>query len=200
MKQISKQEPQLYQDFIRQNLPTKWNDVSLSIGYELRMHILMEEQNYQCAYTEIRIEPEDSHIDHFRKQSLFPNMRFDWNNLLVSGNSEVYGAKCKDKKLKKPEDYQFLINPVIDNPKDYFSYSLTGDILVDKDDPKAIVSIDYFNLNDYALLEQRKQVIREIQEMYKQFTVEELIKYIGKFESLIRSIYSDLKAIEKVAK
>ncbi|WP_069471644.1 hypothetical protein [Candidatus Marithrix sp. Canyon 246] len=170
MKQISKQEPQLYQDFIRQNLPTKWNYVSLSIGYELRMHILMEEQNYQCAYTEIHIEPEDSHIDHFRKQSLFPDMRFDWNNLLVSGNSEAYGAKCKDKKLKKQEDYQLLINPVIDNPK------------------------------DYLLLEQRKQVIHEVKEMYKQFTVEELIKYIGKFESLIRSIYSDLKAIEKVAK
>lgn len=198
MKQISKQEPKFYQDFIRKKLPTEWRDVSLSIGYELRMFMLMEEQNYQCAYTEIRVEPEDTHIDHFRKQSLFPNMRFDWNNLLASGNSEAYGARYKDKKLKKQQDYKFIINPVVDNPKDYFTYSFTGDILADENDSKAVKTIDYFNLNDYALLEQRKQVIREIQEMYKQFTVEELVKYIGKFESLIRSIYSDLKAIEEV--
>jgi uncharacterized protein (TIGR02646 family) len=198
MKPISKKEPPFYRDFIKQNSPTEWSDVSLSIGYELRMLMLMEEQNYQCAYTEIRVEPEDSHIDHFRKQSLFQNLIFDWNNLLVSCNSEAYGAKCKDKKLKKREDYQFLINPVVDNPKDYFIYALTGDILVDEHDPKAVMTIDYFNLNDYALLEQRKQVIREIKEMYKQFTVDEFVKYIGKFESFIRSIYSDLKAIEEL--
>jgi len=70
--------------------------------------------------------------------------------------------------------------------------------LVDEHDPKAVMTIDYFNLNDYALLEQRKQVIREIKEMYKQFTVDELVKYIGKFENFIRSIYSDLKAIEEL--
>jgi hypothetical protein len=126
-------------------------------------------------------------------------MIFDWNNLLASTNSEAYGAKYKDNKLKKREDYQFLINPVIEDPKDYFTYSFTGEILAIENNSKAIMTIDYFNLNHHALLEQRKQVIREIQEMYKQFTVEELVKYIGKFESLIRSIYSDLKAMDEMS-
>jgi hypothetical protein len=57
VKLIPKQQPEFYQEFLEQNSPTEWSEVSRSIGYELRMHILMEEQNYQCAYTEIRVEP-----------------------------------------------------------------------------------------------------------------------------------------------
>ncbi len=97
MKQITKTEPQIYGDFITQNSPPEWGDVSKAIGYDLRMHLLIKEQNYQCAYTELRVEPEDTHIDHFRKQSLFQRLKFDWNNLLASCNSEAYGAKYKDK-------------------------------------------------------------------------------------------------------
>lgn len=196
MKQIVKNEPQAYQDFIRQNLPSEWEEVSLAIGDELRRYLLMEEQHYQCAYTELRVEPENTHIDHFEKQSLFRNSKFDWNNLLASCNSEKYGAKYKDKKVRRREDYQALINPVIDNPNDYFTYSLTGEILVDEDNPKAVITRDCFNLNDHALLEQRKQVVRNMRAMYRQFTVDELVEHIGKFESLIRAVYSDLTIIE----
>jgi len=109
VKQISKKAPQFYRDFVRKNSPTEWSDVSLSIGYELRMLMLMEEQNYQCAYTEIRVEPEDSHIDHFRKQSLFQNLIFDWNNLLVQeGESFRTTQKSKKSDFFKKSDFSVV--------------------------------------------------------------------------------------------
>ena len=71
MKHIAKQEPQIYRDFIEKHSPAEWGDVSQVIGYDLSMHMLMEEQNCQCAYPELHVEPESAHIDHFRKKACF---------------------------------------------------------------------------------------------------------------------------------
>ncbi len=70
---------------------------------------------------------------------------------------------------------------------------MTGDILVDESDKKGKITRDLFNLNDYALVEQRKVVATYVMVMYKQFSVGELVGFIGKFESFIRAIYADLK-------
>ena len=42
-------------------------------------------------------------------------------------------------------------------------------------------------------MEQRKAIAGVITSMIHQFTVEELIDCIGKFESFIRALYSELK-------
>lgn len=92
-----------------------------------------------------------------------------------------------------------MINPVDEDPQKYFNYSITGEILAyEKDnDRKAKITIDSFNLNNYALLEQRKLVASQVIAMHNQFSVEELIGFIGKFESFVRSVYADLKKIER---
>jgi len=158
--------------------------------------MLKEEQNSQCAYTEIHLGPENSHIDHFRKQSLFPKLIFEWNNLLTSCNNEYYGAKFKDKNIRKKEDYQYLLNPIEDESQRCFKYSMTGEILTDEENRKGKFTIDSFNLNDYALVEQRKIVASHVKAMCKQFSIEEIIVFIGSFESFIRAIYTDLKNVE----
>lgn len=158
----------------------------------MRTHMLMEEQNFQCAYTEIRLEPEQSHIDHFKKKSLYPKLTFHWNNLLTSSNYDFYGARFKDKHIKKAH-YQNFINPVIENPQQYFTYSFTGEILIDPKDEKAKLTVEIFNLKDRSLVEQRKTIAGVITSMIHQFTVEKLIDCIGKFESFLRALYSELK-------
>ncbi|MDM8549756.1 retron system putative HNH endonuclease [Desulfobacterales bacterium HSG2] len=170
--------------------------MSEKIGYDVREYMLKEEQNFQCAYTEIHIDPENSHVDHFRKQSLFPKSVFEWNNLLASCNNEYYGAKFKDNNIKRKEDYQCLVNPVKEDPRRYFKYSITGDMLANEENGKGQFTIDSFNLNDYALVEQRKIVASHVKAMCKQFSLEEVIVLIGSFESFIRAIYADLKNIE----
>lgn len=191
MKRIDKIEPDIYRSFLEQKHPIEWAEVSCSIGSKLREYMLSKEQKNQCAYTELCVSPDNTHIDHFRKQSLFPKLKFEWKNLLASCNSDRYGARYKDKRVKK-EDYQSLINPVDEDPNDYLSYSLTGNILAKENNQKAIKTIEYFNLNDHALLEQRKQVIHYMRSMYKQCSADELVRDIGKFESLVRAVYSDL--------
>ena len=192
MKKINKIEPDFYQNYISANKPDTWKQVSFDIGFDMRTYMLMEEQNFQCAYTEIRLEPEQSHIDHFKKKSLYPNLTFHWNNLLTSSNYDFYGARFKDKHIKK-EHYQNIINPVVENPQQYFSYSFTGEILVDPKNEKTKLSIEMFNLNDRSLVEQRKAVAEIVKSMYNQFTVEELIDCIDKFENFIRALYIEFK-------
>lgn len=196
MKKIDKTEPDFYKEFVVQNNPRSWRDLSEKIGYDTREYILREEQNFQCAYTEIHLDPDNSHVDHFRKQSLFPEAIFEWNNLLTSCNNEYYGAKFKDRRIRKKEDYQYMINPVEEHPRRYFDYSITGEILTNNKDGKGKFTIDSFNLNDYALVEQRKIVAYHVKSMCKQFSAEEIILFIGSFESFIRAIYNDLKSIQ----
>ena len=115
MKRINKKEPVFFSEFIRKKKPVEWDEVSCAIGKDIRTYILsgskpeskkeqnnFSEQNFQCAYTETDIEPKSasSHIDHFRKQSIFPSLKFSWSNLLVSTNNESFGAKYKDNKFR----------------------------------------------------------------------------------------------------
>ena len=98
MKAIIKQKPKFYSNFVSKNKPKLWKTVSKEIGFECRIYMLSEEQNFQCAYTEINIEPENAHIDHFIKQDfiksgLFPISVIEWNNLFTACNYEYFGAK-----------------------------------------------------------------------------------------------------------
>ncbi|MDM8556699.1 retron system putative HNH endonuclease [Desulfococcaceae bacterium HSG7] len=195
MKNIDKNEPDLFRNYLKKNHPQSWRILSKAIGYDIRSYMLTEEQNCQCAYTEIYLSPGNSHVDHFRKQNLFPNLIFEWNNLFTSCNSDCYGARFKDSKIKR-EDYKYVINPAEDDTQNYFSYSITGEILAEENNEQAEITIALFNLNDYALVEQRKAAAQMVMAMRKQCTLDELVEYIGKFESFIRAIYTDFKNIE----
>jgi uncharacterized protein (TIGR02646 family) len=203
-----------YSNFIRRNHPVEWDDVA-EIRDNIRTYMLsglvpdetiepnmVSEQNFQCAYTEIDIEENanSSHIDHFHKQSIFPALRFEWSNLFTSTNNTYYGAKHKDNTYRlQQEDFQYLINPSIENPNDYFKYSFTGEILIKVNDEnsseykKAKLTKDAFNLNERSLVEQR-QTVAKIVKIYfeQQFAIDEIKMHIGKFDSLVDDIYKNL--------
>jgi len=188
MKPITKIQPLKFQQFIDKNKPRTWFELSKEIGKDLRMYMLNSEQNEQCAYTELHIDckSSESHIDHFQKQSIFPELKFDWNNLFTACNNEYYGAKFKDKRIKET-DYEYLINPAKTNPANHLSYLTTGEVLCkDKFGESTII---LFNLNDKSLVEQRRAVAKQLKTIYKDFDVEVLVNQFGKFESFIREIY-----------
>lgn len=214
MKRINKREPIFFTDFILRNSPVEWNDVA-KIRDNIRTYMLsglvpdenieqntVSEQNFQCAYTEIDIEEHNysSHIDHFYKQRMFPNLKFEWSNLFTSTNNEYFGAKYKDNTYKiQQEDYQYLINPSIENPSDFFKYSFTGEILIkviDKNSlkyKKAKLTRNAFNLNERSLVEQRQTVTKTVKLYFEQqFSMNEIKKNIGKFDSLVESVFNDL--------
>ncbi len=200
MKKINKSEPDFYKNSLKEFKPKKWGDVPNK--FDIRVYMLCEEQNFQCAYTEQRIEPENSHIDHYIKQSFIlqglfkPTTIFSWNNLFASCNDEYFGAKHKDKYIKHVE-YQPLINPCNESYEKHFKYSWLGDVFTDTNDAKGNNTIRIFNLNDSALVEQRRIVAHQVKIMYKQFTLKELIGIIGKFESMICYLYQQLNKLHK---
>lgn len=212
MKRINKTTPRFFTDYVKKEKPRNWEEVSYTIREYIRIFILSglgpnnecmdSEQNFQCAYSEVNIEPDgsSSHIDHYYKRDWFAEKSFDWFNLFVSTNNEAYGAKYKDNhsKLKK-EDYDLLLKPDIDDPRLYFKYSFTGEIGILSNNDKSIEykkakrTIEVFNLNEKSLVEQRRTVMLQIKAFFEYLTIEEIKSNIGKFDTFIEAVYQDLK-------
>jgi uncharacterized protein (TIGR02646 family) len=195
VKKINKNCPDFYSNACKG--AKTWADVKDKPG--LHRYMLDNEQNGQCAYTEISVTANNSHIDHFVKQEflnkgLFRHLDiFDWENLFTACMSEEYGAKYKDKhKHIRPEDYKFLINPATENPADYLEYTFTGDILAKDNNAKGEQTIRLFNLNAPALKERRKAVALQLNSYGSQFSCEELVKDLREFESMVTALYPQL--------
>jgi uncharacterized protein (TIGR02646 family) len=198
MKQINKKEPDFYAKYLKKESPTEWKTLSQAIGSNIREHILVNEQNNQCAYTEIALNQDsrNSHIDHFKKRALFPEETFNWNNLLVSCNSENYGAKHKDKHIHK-QDYNNILNPITDSPSKCFHYSFTG-VIGDKtiagaNRERVSNTISLFGLNNKSLVERRATIAEQVKMYSNQLSLTEIKEVIGEFDSFVENIYSALQ-------
>jgi len=179
MFKIEKNEPEFFLS-AKKNLPLQsdsWGNSQIQhIRADLANFILKEQFNL-CIYCEKYVAnyPNDCHIDHFKKRSLFPNKTLDYNNLLVSCNKGNRCAKYKDKKINNHEDYEKIINPVIENPENFLEYTLFGEIIPKdslsiEDNQKAEFTIKIFNLNDKGLVEERKNVIKSLCYMIEYIT------------------------------
>ena len=68
MKKISKKEPEFFLKLIAKENPNNWGElIHKGLGKIIREFIIDNEQNYQCAYTEISINsnkkaPKHCHI------------------------------------------------------------------------------------------------------------------------------------------
>ena len=191
MRHIDKQEPEFYTQFIKSNKPKHWDD--FSIGAELRKHMLDNEQNWQCAYTEIRINEKrkPSHIDHFKRKhgSLYPELIFDYNNLFTADSSDDYGARYKDNEVKTKDDYNDLLNPTDLVISKSFKYNLSNGEIEGITD-KAKHTIKIFNLNQVDLKRRRLDRIKQMEDYKNIYSIQESLEFIGEFESLIRYIYT----------
>lgn len=217
MKKITKVEPEFFSSYLEKEKPETWEELSRAIGYDIRTYMLSgmspdgdeinpSEQNYQCAYTELDIEPESSHshIDHFRRKSgnMFPNLIFNWTNLFTACNNNDFGAKHKDRNIKK-DDYEFLINPALDNPSKYITYNLLGKVIeVSKDtDSKefkiAKKTIELFNLNEPALKAHRLSVSKQVQSVSNQLPLVEIKADIGRFDSFVEFVFKSCIEIDE---
>ena len=121
--------------------------------------VLMEEQGNISGYTEMPLK-KNLHIDHFKKQSLFPRQMFDWRNFVVDEKGKPYGADRKDESIVLREKNEKLINPVEEDPHLFFTYQRNGnlipvDSLSDKNRERAIFTIEVFGLNHEILRRKR---------------------------------------------
>lgn len=177
MRKIVKGSPvKSFSDFVKNNKPNSWSQLPVDVRHETCETIFVNEQNCLSGYTERLLEIDDpnTHIDHFRKRSLFSDLTFDWDNLIVAEHSSAYGADMKDNgkttKVKTAADYSSLVDPVHENPHDFFDYMANGEMvphygLTKKDTYKALFTIDCFCLNNKALVEERAGLIKTLVNM-----------------------------------
>jgi uncharacterized protein (TIGR02646 family) len=201
MFKIVKNEPNF---FIKaKSKSSTWGCKSIeAIRSQLREYILLEEQNLLCAYCEKAIDssPKNSNIDHFRLKAghLFPEMTFDYNNLLVSCNTSGRCSDYKDKHIKSKSDYENIVNPITENPDDFFDYLITGKIIAINNNPKAEFTIDIFQLGrerNEPLSRQRKEIADALEHI-NNLSLDEIYDIFGnEFYSFIKMIYPKINNI-----
>lgn len=152
--------PDFFKTYIHHHHPDSWGQANPAERKHWHDYILTNEQDGLSLYTEVPCTHGATHIDHFRRRTDFPQLTFEWGNLVVDTNSNDYGARYKDR--ERP-DYSLLLNPVSDTPERYFSYRGDGFIVASPslspvDERRARYTIDTFNLNHPQLVYKRKQV------------------------------------------
>lgn len=205
MRKLDKGAPILsFTEFVSKHHPTKWEEAK-DVSHLWREYILDYEQHWLSGYTEEPIRLDNSHIDHFRKQSLFNSLVFDWRNFIVDSKNETYGAKHKDGVVQTREDNEKLVNPAVEDASRYFKYELNGRIEVAErlspaDRARAIFSIKVFNLNESSLVERRRIIINTIMEPYKDLTdddIQEALAALG-FTSVVEQLLRERKREENM--
>ena len=220
LKINKKAEPQFFTEFKRKKNPKNWDELDKPenryIKKELKYHMLKNEQNIgdksYCSYCEIILfsenkdstedkEDKECHIEHIKPKSKFGNLTFDYRNFLIS---------CSENKTcghsKQSIWDELFINPVEENPEEYFSYSIrTGKIIPKKENgleyEKAVKTIKILNLNENKLCEYRKTYILKIINTVGNLNDTnkiEIINYFGEFPTLKKFLIENVGALKEI--
>lgn len=162
-----------FDEFTKKNKTAGWEAFSNPTGKTHELYLkcreeLLAQQKGLSAYTERYLRNKKLHIDHFRKRDLFPTLKFEWKNLIVDErDNHDYGAGHKDKVVTDVADYERLIDPVAEDPCDYLTYLMNGEIvpkrgLKESDRAKAEFTIRAFNLNAPSLQKRRSDLLADV--------------------------------------
>lgn len=117
----------------------------------------------KCAYCESHITHIGyGHIEHFRPKSKFPDLCFEWDNLLL-GCEICNGKEYKGDKFPESTDGGPFINPVDENPDEFFDFEFdpeTGTANVIPKDRRALTTEDMLGLNRPELVKRRSSIVR----------------------------------------
>lgn len=176
MRHIAKsQEPPQLKEFKRTN-PKKWDEIHQTankVVYEACLLQCMLDQDELCGYTEMRLDGAvHTHIDHYIKRDLAPQLTFEWGNMVAAVKDSRFGADYKDNHIgiavydSINNTYQNVYNPITDNLVGVFAFSTDGGIEpADPADVKAIGTIILFNLDDGELRARRKECMAAVRSM-----------------------------------
>lgn len=118
----------------------------------------------KCAYCESHITHIGyGHIEHFRPKSKFPDLCFTWDNLLLG--CEICNGKYKGDKFPESNEGGLFINPVDENPDEFFDFEFdpdTGVAIVISKNVRANTSENEIGLNRSELVKHRSYVVRKM--------------------------------------
>lgn len=119
----------------------------------------------KCAYCESYILHIDySAIEHFKPKAKFPELCFDWDNLLLSCNV-CNDAKHKADKFPDADAGGPFVNPVNDDPDSFFDFEFdgsTGTANVIAKNSRAEITENEIGLNRPDLVRHRSSIVRKM--------------------------------------
>ena len=122
---------------------------------------LFESSHHKCAFCEC-IPGESSHIEveHFIPKSLYPDLTFEWDNLLPSCR------RCNEEKSDIDTLIDPIINPAKEDPEQLLTYSFLRikPLEGSGQEHKAQQTIDVCNLNCERLYKARSELMKAITE------------------------------------
>jgi uncharacterized protein (TIGR02646 family) len=140
----------------------------------------------KCCYCESKMKPASyPHIEHFRPQSIYPKLAYQWTNLLYAceqcnsghkGNqfplapNEETGIEVQDEPCRRDEtDNGLIIDPCREDPIEYFSYYFTEpntagdvDVVLVCLNRRAEISRDVFGLDRDDLNDAHRIYLRRV--------------------------------------
>lgn len=116
----------------------------------------------KCAYCESKITHVDyGHIEHFRPKKKYPQLCFDWNNMLLACGV-CNGREYKGENFPLETEGGLLINPVEEQPDHFFRFefdSQTGIAIVIPLSDRGDTSVKLLGLNRPKLVKYRSEIV-----------------------------------------
>lgn len=166
-----------------------WDDIHLPNNQHVYNDCICQcllDQEDLCGYTEIPLDKDGRHIDHYIKRDLEPGLTFSWDNMIGAVKDSRFGADWKDDHIDDVEyvhgsrRYENIYNPVTDDLDGVFRFSTDGEIEpVNSSDQKAKTTISVFNLNEQSLRERRRICMEYARNLSSNgFTKDDVLAYL----------------------
>lgn len=202
----SNSEPEFFTKFKRKEEPKNWDNFDFEIKRQLKIYMLENEQKieneYYCPYCELELDLDESQIEHIKSKDKFPKQFSDYKNFIVGC---IYEKTCGQAKGNKRDES--FINPVIENPNEYFSYDIKTRKIVPlkesgSENKKAVKTIEILNLNEDKLCILRKKYIIEIKNTIENLADSEIVDFIKndyfRFPSLNDFLLENIEILEEM--
>lgn len=154
------------ENWIKKNKPKTW-DLSQDYydGYVLLREQLRQEQKGLCYCCQI-LEKQAT-VEHLKSRSKFPQLTFDYQNLLLSckESNQCDNAKGSD---------ELDLTPLMVECDTEIALKTNGELKPDDDSERAKQAINLLNLNNLDLRQRREQAIKDLFNIDKDLNKENL--------------------------
>ena len=206
MKKINKEEPPIWFETWKQNFKHingreahykqdfSSDDNAGKIRRQRLREQLIKEQGGICCYCMKRISLNNSHIEHFRPKTLFPQIDLDYNNIFASCNGA--GENFLDEHCgHKKEDWwkEGMVSPAGVEVEKIFQYSLDGKMHSVPRKPTTNIAqemIIHMGLDSFHLERNRREAI-ESTEIFdeEEYSNEDIRDFINYYSNKDNGVY-----------
>ena len=164
----------------------------------------LEEQDGFCGYCECELKEPHWHIDHFYQCSKCPQRTWDWNNMVLSCQSDAHCGRYKDAKGGIPSERLIDPHSKEENPRNLITFVLEDRSSRENSrvtarpvggNQRAENTIRALNLNDRKLSETRRNYLRRYEG-----EIDELRKKRGEEQDLSRVQKEAEKLLDEIQK